>query len=304
MSKAQAEQMTRYLKLPKALVGPSKADALFSIHEQLRQRSTSWTYQFMAGSAAAESALTGSHLSVEERLARLEAADMCWREAQSIFVYRHDSPEAHDARLYMVPDKIEVHRAFVPLFTDITSGHVQPSTLDILHERVLDIGVKNLELYLKSGASGDRATMLWREGFGHEVSTILTVTRLKKPTLLAIPAFARCDNGVHHSADTHDVRLLQQSHGVIRSSTPFEVKTSESPKHSRYRSPIVRGTIELQVPSCDDSLAIVAYMDEERRGTLSPERAKELDEISIGILKLAADYKERTFGKSALAHAS
>lgn len=298
-------QLARYLSMPKDFVGPRQADALFQMHEEMSHVKHSWSYQFAAGSAAAESGLMASHLSTDERHMRIEAANQAWQAAQSIFIFNHLSDDWSEAKLYTIPDRIEMHRSYVELYHDMIEGNVRDETMERTHQRLVEIGMANLRMHDKAVEEGDWSPISSRRGLSYELGTLTPVTRLMCPSFFAIPATARADHGEFFPDQTHDVRLIQQSWGTIQRCIPFEVKPTdgsllEKRQPSRYKSAFVRGRIELLMPSSTEPLDLIRYMDAEQKGTISETHKRELDQITSRILTLAEQYSNRQLGGQAL----
>ncbi|HEX8389944.1 MAG TPA: hypothetical protein VF597_00820 [Candidatus Saccharimonadales bacterium] len=293
MKRPYMDQLYRYLQLPKDFVGPERADDLYFMYEQLKSAKHSWTYQFVAGSVAAESGLMGRYLSADERHDRLEAANRSWKDAQEGFIVSHMNNEWSDGRLYAVPDRIEMHRSFLPLYHEMVDGYVTQQTSEQTHDRLVSLAVSNLDLHDTAQANDDFGAISARRGLAYELGTLLTITRLQCPSLFAVPVPARADHGAFFPEQTHDVRLVQQSWGEVNWCVPYEVKPASGGYKDRYDSAFVRGRVELRMPSSSDPLDIVRYMKEEVDGTISEQHTGELNEITSRILRLAEDYKCR-----------
>jgi hypothetical protein len=286
-------ELARYYKMPKDFVGPNEADVLISMHETMLDAKSSWMYQFVAGSAAAESGLMATHLPTRERHARLRAAESAWRTAQDTFIMNRFSDGWSDERLYTIPDRIEMHRAFLEVYRDMVDGDVKSETLIQTHERLVGLANANLDHHNRAEKNRDYGAMTYRRGLAYELGTILTITRLGCPSLFAVPVPARADHGEHYPEQTHDVRLIQQSWGQINWCIPYEVKPMTPLQPDRYESALVRGRIELLMPSTTEPLDIVRYMKEEVEGTISEQHLAELNEITSRVFRLAQEYKQR-----------
>lgn len=286
-------ELARYYSMPKDFVGPSEADDLIFMHEAMIDAKRSWSYQFVAGSAAAESGLMATHLPASERHARLNAADEAWRRAQDGFIMNHVSDDWEDERLYTIPDRVQMHRMYIELYRDMVDGEVRDETIVETHRRLVGLAVSNLEQHDRAEEKNDFAAMMYRRGLGYELGTILTATRLRCPSIFAIPSPVRADNGEYFPEKTHDVRLVQQSWGEINWWTPYEVKPVTSERTRYYESPIVRGRVELQMPSAKTPLELARFMQEEVDGTISPQHLAELDEITSRVFRLAQEYKRK-----------
>lgn len=286
-------ELARYYSMPKDFVGPVEADDLFSMHEAMRDADRSWWYQFVAGSAAAESGLMATHLTPTERHERLTSADRAWSDAQDRFIVDHLQDGWSEARLYTIPDRIQMHRVYLDLYRDMVDGGILDETIAATHNRLVGLAVSNLDQHDSAERDGDYAAVMYRRGLGYELGTILTLTRLQCPSIFAIPVPARADHGAHFPEKTHDVRLVQQSWGEVNWTIPYEVKPVDSEHTDRYESALVRGRVELLMPSADGPLELARYMQEEIDGTITPQHLAELDEITSRVFRLAQEYKRR-----------
>lgn len=293
--------LARYYSMPKEFVGPHQADDLISMHETLGLAKKSWSYQFVAGSAAAESGLIGTNLDSSERHARIRAADKSWKRAQDGFISNHLQQDWSESRLYTIPDRIEMHRSYLELYHDMADGAVRIGTLEKTHHRLVQIAMSNKYHHDIAEATGDYPTMVNRRGLAYELGTLLTITRLKCPSLFTVPVPARADHGEYFPDKTHDVRLIQQSWGQINWCIPYEVKPTAHERWDHYESALVRGRVELLMPATTEPLEIATYMYEEENGGISAQHLDGLDEITSRVLRLAQDYKIRqSLAKSAL----
>ena len=294
-------EVARYNKIPKDFVGPLQADDLFLIAEKLKKSEDSVVCLNTAASAAAESGLMATHLSEDERHARLHSADEIWQRAQHVFIERHINDGWTESKLLSVPDRIEMNRLFLPLYHDFVEGNVKDFTAEKTHERLTRLGMANIRRFTTAQQLGDMGATSMRLGLGNEIGTILPISRLKCPSFFAIPATARADNGTHHRDQTHDVRLVHQSWGNIISCVPYEVKSGSYTHEDRYESAVIAGKIHLQMPSSANTLELALFIDQEQRGVISQQHLDELNEITSRVLREAVNYKNRSsLGSKAL----
>jgi len=297
------EELARYNQMPKDFVGPTEADVLFSMHEAMMNAHDSWSYLYVAGSAAAESGLMATHLDKDERHDRIDAAESAWREAQDRFIFKHHTDEWSNSKRYSIPDRIEMHRLFCVLYHDMVDENVTATTMQRLHQNLIHLAAANIVEHDDATLIGDYGAIAMRRGLAYELGTLMTITRLMCPSFFAIPATARADHGGFFPEQTHDVRLIQQSWGEVQWCVPYEVKPADGPYTERYRSAFVRGRVELLLPSSSEPLDLTRYMDAEQKGTLPPQHVRELNEITSRVLTLAGDYKKRQLGTRALVSA-
>lgn len=297
----QAEAM-RYHQIPKDFVGPSEADALFSTYRRLSRAEDKPGHLFTAGSAAAEAGLMATNASTQERHARLHSADTIWQKAQEAFIDRHIDDGWSESRLLSIPDRIEMSRIFVPLYHDLVDGCVRETTIEKTHQRLIRLGLDNSRRHDQSCLANDSGGISLRRGLGYELGTMMTVTRLHCPSFFAIPATDRADHGGYYREETHDVRLIHQSWGKIISCVPYEIKPYTKNHTNRYKSALIAGRIQLQMPSSTSPLELASYMDKENRGLISEKDLEELNAITSSVLTEAISYKNKlSIGQKALA---
>lgn len=277
-------ELTRYITMPKHFVGPEAADDLFSIYETLREEKPYPYYLYVAGSAAAESGLTATHLSPEERHYRIQCADEAWQQSQELWIEKHMDDNWTATKLFTFPDRVQTHRIYNNLLHDMVNGNVRPETIDTTHERLVRLAVNNLRLYQQGWDNKDPGAISYRRGLAYELSTAASITRLRCPSFFAMPAVARSDDGTYHRKDTHDIQLIQQSWGTIRSSLPIEVKPSGNYSLSRYNCAVVRGKVHLKLPSAESPLQLSRFLYREFRGEASDAEIAELNEVTSRIL--------------------
>ena len=292
MKFAHKGELARYYSMPKEFVGPEAADDLFRVHEALVQNESSFGYLFAAGSAAAESGLMAYNTPIGERHDRIDAARKAWLGAQDAFLFKHITEDWNEARMMCQPDKVQVQLSFIDIYHEMVDGYVEESTLGRLHATLVRLASHNKELHDYSDAIGDWSTAAGRRGLGYEIGTHLPVTRLGCPSFFTVPSTARADHGGTMGRQTHDVRLIQQTHGVIKWCVPFEVKPTDYYSED-YDSALVRGRVELLMPSSLHPLELADYALAELEGTISEQHLGELDDITSRVLRLAKDYRAR-----------
>lgn len=281
-------ELNRYNHLPKQFVSAHKADELFLTYERLSKIGRSSTYLYTAGSAAAESGLMAIDKSPDERHFRIECAADIWQEAQLTHINKHMFDGWSEAKLYAAPNRIEMHRIFVPLYHDMIDGAVREETMDQIHELLVRLGVENLRQHDSEAARRDGSISV-RRGLGYELGSLMSITRLRCPSFFAIPATARADHGLAYPEDTHDGRLIRQSWGTIEECIPFEVKPNDGTYRDRYKSAFIRGRVELSIPESTNPLALASYLHREQTGTADASELAILNEITSRVLRQSED---------------
>lgn len=287
-----AREYARYHLLPKEFIESTQADELFNTYTILKQATHSSTYLFSAGSAAAESALVGLAASADERHHRLDCAEEAWLSAQYAFLDRHMWQKWSDARLYIQPNRIEMSKLFLPLYHDMVDRCVREDTISRVHFMLSKLAMENLEQHDIAIYENDFA-YVGRRGLGYELGSLLAPNRLLCPSFFAIPAIARADNGNHYPEDTHDVRLIRQSWGVIEDVIQYEVKPNDKPKYDRYNSALIRGHVELVIPASTNPLDMALLAHREAKGIATPEEIAVLDDITSRVLRRADEFNRK-----------
>jgi hypothetical protein len=301
------DELDRYFSMPKHFVGPETADELFSIYERLvNDPMPGASYFLIGGSAAAESGLVGTHLSNEERHRRIQCAHRAWEYAQELSIRnryeKYESGEWTKSKLMMFSDRVEAQLIYTNLFHDLVNGNVRPETIASTHVRLVRLGIKNLQMHQEAVQLGDAGAESGRRGLAGEIATPASITRLQSPSFFAIPGVIRSDDGTYHRQDTHDVLLVQQKWGIIRSAVPIEVKATgrgnisrmRKNRSTRYQSAMVKGTIHLKMPSAQTPLHLAVYLGKELRGDATKQEIMELNDVTNMILDEARDYLQRT----------
>lgn len=277
--------------MPKDFVGPEGADDLFEIYKGLVAKE-SFGYLFAAGSAAIESGLLAYNTPVFERHERIDAGRKAMQGAQDAFLFNHIASGWSESRMMCLPDRVQSHLSYMDIYHEMVDGFVEERTLGKLHATLVNLATSNKNLHDVSENTGDWSAAMSRRGLGYELETLLTITRLGCPSLFTIPSTVRSDHGGSYAEQTHDVRLIQQSHGVINWWVPFEVKPTEY-YSERYQSAYVRGRVELLMPSSIKPLELAEYMQAELNGTITSEQLNGLDDITSRVFSLAKDYRAR-----------
>ena len=281
-----------YYSMPKDFVSPEDADTLWTIYNEISPRKNSYGYLYTAGSAALESGLRAYHRSPAERHERIAKAKRSWQLAQDAFIFSHLDRDWSDSKLFLNPDRIQANLLYIDLCHEMIDGFVEEATVGKLHASLVGLATRNKELHDEAVSTDDWGAAVGRRGLGYEVGTLLTVTRLGCPSFFAMLATARADHGGFMGETTHDVRVIQQSHGKINWFVPFEVKPTDF--HSEeYKGAFTRGRVELLMPSSVQDLDLVDYMRDELEGTISKQHLEELDELTSRTLALTRDYQAR-----------
>ena len=294
--------LTRYNQIPKHFVEPELADELFFISTKLAREKPYPSYLFVAGSAAAESGLVATNISPEERHSRVHIAEQLWSQAQQRYIELHCNDGWTESKVTAFTDRIQAHRIFVPLFHDLINGCVEERTSEVLHERLVRLANRNLDLYLSSFDAHDYGGASGRKGLSAELGVIGSITRLNCPTYFAMPTTARGDDGTYFGDKVHDVQVISQSWGSIRSATPIEVKQSGLYRRGdRYSSTYVSGRVHLNMPSSESPHFLCRYLKKELQGTATPQEISELNDVTSNVLRETINKPRYTYQLGRLA---
>ncbi len=256
-SGATAEQQTlhftpnpaydRYLRIHKVLVGPKGADLLVDIHDSLSQE-TMPRYLAAAGWAATEAALVQTNKSTDQRLELLRSGVECWTTAidtQKGFNDKTDQPYLIEPSL---PHRMALDVACAPLFAGIVQGDVEKSVCEEVFTDCLNIAESNAVRINLASRDNNIDAVADHLGLGYECNAILSFNRRMRPNWFATPSTVRSDSGYYHPRQTHDVQVINQNWGAIKSVTPVEIKSAASARdRSRFSALIVRGKMHLSV---------------------------------------------------------
>lgn len=234
----------RYMRMHKGLVGEATVGLLREISDNL-QDSHSPRYLIVAGSAASEAALIAGQHRTEARLELLDRAAACWKRAVGARLSLNEQvPEEFIE--HAAPYRISLDLAMLPLMQGIVERDVTEEACNQAYLGALAVAQANivqLDLALKENTITAIADHV---GFGYECNALLALNGLRSQTWFAIPAVARADTGYHHAHQTHDLLVIRQKWGVLRSVIPAEIKSAASLRdRNRYLALLVRGKMHL-----------------------------------------------------------
>jgi len=236
----------RYMRMHKVFVGNRGAKQLEHIYQELRDEHLP-TYVSAAGWAAAESALRRDDVSVDARLHLMDEAEETWCRALRLQEYVDDVAPP-DKIGYADKLRIALDLAILPLLRGIVAGHILQEDIDKAFLDCLNIAQINAVYSDLAKKEGNNEALAAHNGFGHECNALLALNRMRSPTLFVIPAMARADSGLWYRRQTHDLLVINQKHGQLRSATPVEVKAVATLRdRKRYHALIVRGKMHLSI---------------------------------------------------------
>jgi len=227
-----------YLRMDKRLVDQTGVPRLLEVYDAMKDQSMP-RYLSVAGSAAAEASLMATHFTKRKRLELLDNAVACWSDA---VVNSRKIEEASGGVLAepSQPLRLALRIATAPLLEAVIRGQVTTATLRQVHQDCLEIAEYNESLRAEAKRRGDRTAASDYYGFSHEINVLLAVNRSFSPTQFALQSFTRSDTGYYLQGQTHDLSIIHQEWGKIRSVTPVEVKNRKrSSDRKRYDALII-----------------------------------------------------------------
>lgn len=233
-----------YLRMHKVFVREEGSNKLEGVYQSLSGEKMP-RYLVAAGWAATEAALVQTHKSAEKRLELLQGGVDCWiRALQNQININSSGPETLIE--HSVPFRIALDLAVAPLFEGMILGDITKNTRKKVFEDCLAIGIANQERIKELSRTKNHEAVADHSGFAYEVNGLLAFNRQLSASWFVVPTMARSDNGYYHPEQTHDLLVIHQKRGVIKSILPVEIKAQASAKdRRRYKALLVRGMMHL-----------------------------------------------------------
>jgi len=235
----------------KVYVGNKGGYELSAIADKLKEE---WVPDYLnaGGSAAAEASLVLGTLPTEERIALIDTAEDCWTRAL------HNQSDLNDSREkpWLIDDMNEfrtaLNLAYVPLIRAIVAGDVDKQTREKVFADTVAIAQTSAvqhRLALMSNNPRNQGVAGAHVGFGHECNALLAFLYNDDPNFVPLPSTFRAGTGYTYKSQTHDLAIVNQNWGVIRSIIPTEIKARIRTKHKeRYKALMIRGKLHLVTP--------------------------------------------------------
>ena len=296
------DMYAQYMRIHKVLVGNRGARQLEQICARLQDERMPH-YLVAAGWAAAESALVRNDVGQVYRLGLLDTAEEIWRRALGTQEYIEAiAPE--ESIDYSQKFRTALDLAVLPLMRGIVEGYIAPETsekvfLDCLN--IAELNAVHTDLAQKNRNANALAAHI---GLGYECNALLAFNRVRSQTLFVIPAMARSDSGLYHRRQTHDLLVVNQRHGTLRSVTPVEVKSVASARdRARYDALLVRGKMHLSVEGKYFPLDTLRAIAADYAGVATEEERYIANTATVRFMNMARDYYSGTaLGKLASRH--
>jgi hypothetical protein len=279
----------RYLKMHKVFVGNSGAEQLEDIYQGLRGEEMP-RYLTTAGWAAVEASLVQSQKSTEQRQRLLDGAVDCWVRALESQKMMNGSGEDYLTE-YSQPFRTALDIAVSPLFQDMLYGNVRPETITSVFDDCLNIAQVNSVRTNLMRKQNNFEGVADHTGFGYEVNALLAFNRRFSERWFVIPSMVRSDNGYHHREQTHDLLVVNQNWGELKSLTPLEVKSVASGRDlKRYKALVVRGKMHLSVSGKCRPEETLEAISAWREGSATSDESRITDDITETVVNMIRDY--------------
>ena len=263
--KAQRESYKRirerYMLIHKRPVGPKTADTLSFFFNKLSYSEQS-SSRYIAGWSATEAGLVGTDKSIEWRNAQILEGQSCWQLArESEMEHAINVAENRGTAISTLQvNRFGVALALSPVLAQIPGENIDKETLRSSYADLLSIAEGNLH-DLHDPTQSKHASNL--RSFAFEIGSLLACNRLLSRRLIAIPAFARSDDGNRYPSETHDIQILSLDRGDIEKIIPIEVKSTLIDRYfERYDAALIGGHHDLLL---DDELSIDDFVTLLRR---------------------------------------
>lgn len=278
-----------YQRMPKMFAGEDDVSKLEYLGNNLMSE-VDPVFLNAAGSAFLEASIAGESLDVSTRLALFGKAQLAWQFALS-------NEEIASSITSEMSSCVDVHRvavnlACLPMTKGLILGDIKDESMQESIESLIRIAdVCELERSLAS-KEYDYDSVGHYIGLEHEINAILAFIYRKNPRYIAIPSSERAGTGYIYPEQTHDLTVISQHFGDIRSIMPVEVKArAGSREKRRYKALIVRGKMHLSSPGYHmpeyAKNAIKRYV----RGEPTQEDIDFLGSMDATIKMLTSEYK-------------
>ncbi len=278
-----------YMRMHKVFVGKATISQLVDIARSLEHEDMP-RYLSVAGWAAAEAALIGTDQSAAHRMRLLDKSQESWTRAlrtqQMINYGNRNHLIEHTA-----PYRMGLDLAVLPLLRGVVAGNVTDGICTQAFQDCLNIAQANVIQLKLAATQGDVEAVGDHVGFGYECNALLSLNRLQSKTWFAIPAMARADTGYHHSEQTHDLLVIRQKWGNIRSMIPVEIKSVASNRdRNRYRALLVRGKMHLSPEGHYDPRTTLTAIAAVHEGVATRQETEIVERVSGRFMNMLSDY--------------
>jgi len=245
-----------------------------------------------AASAYLESGISQGELDVTGKLTLAGKAQMLWGQALQNEATLTDTDGTECDTQY----RIAMNLACLPIVKSMFRGDVKEGVIDTTIDRLISIGdaCGAEETSHRIGNDVYSANML--VGVQHELNALVSLLYKKDARYVVLPSFQREGTGFYNPEQTHDINLISQHFGNVRSILPIEVKARISQEsRERYEALLVGGRVHLGVNGSihqrNPSLTRHA-MARHRAGEATEDDEQTVLSIQRTMSKLLSDYKK------------
>lgn len=285
----------KYMHMHKMCLGEKGAGELEAVASELEQEDDP-TFLSAAASAYLEAGIIHSADEPVERCTLADAAQLLWEKA---LVYEEwleereliaGSPDDIDD--VSAPYRLATNLACMPAVRSMFEGNVTTEAIEQSLEELITIGGLVAEQTHFAKRQARYTEMNQYYGFSHEINTLVALMYRKDPRFIAIPSFHRAGAGYFYPEQTHDIELISQHYGTVRTILPIEVKSRVRQRNRRrYRSLLVSGRVDLQLSEWRDPNITRGAYARCLEGEPSAMDSYIVDSTQIAISGLLAHYK-------------
>jgi len=248
-----------YLQMPKTLVNSEGAEKLIEIGDELVNE-TMPRFLDAAGWAFAEAGLALSDDSAERRIELVKKAEAVWRRAlvNDLNLGRKYNEEwtANENMSH----RLAMNLAYSPLIKSIIVGNVTDVIRTSVMRDTTALATDSARVMDELYTHGNVKASEMHFGFLFEANALMTLLNMDDARYIALPSTARADSGYYHSAQTHDISIINQHWGEIRKVIPVEIKSHSTRKQrERYQALLIRGKMHLSVKDHDPRSTVKVF---------------------------------------------
>ncbi len=200
-----------------------------------------------AASAYLESSIVRDDLDTEKRMVLFSKAQFTWECAL----------KNEETLLEIAPEmsscvdeyRVATNLACLPMVKGLILGDVKSETIHDSINKLLQVAdVCELQKHFAK-QDGRQDSVGEYSGLQHEINALLAFLYQENPKFIALPSTARGGTGYFYREQTHDLTVISQHFGDVRSILPVEVKARASGRdRRRYKALIIRGKMHLSSP--------------------------------------------------------
>lgn len=280
----------KYQRMHKMHPGRRGAQQLEVIAEMLSGE-TDPRFLTAAASAFVESAIVRHDDEREARLTLIDKAQVTWENALATTdQLQRSHPEIVE---YTDSYRIGMNLACLPMVRGMVEGNVKTEVIQNSVKQLLQIAdLSTIQLHLATKI-GNGEAVSQHSGMQYEINALVSLLLQADPKYIAIPSSDRAGSGYYYQDQTHDITLISQHYGQVRSVIPVEVKAAASKRdRERYRALIVRGKMHLALPHLHKAEFTKDAFERYLYGEPTVEDIEHVETINRTVGTLLAHYKQ------------